>query len=138
MYHNSRNNARENKCYSLQSPSQRQVRRETIQLPGEVKNVLARSSVAVSRISRVICTNRPIKGGTRWKPRILLEENIVKSPEKYFDILPIQMKRGDFSMMPFNITEVEMIWQCLVVSRYSRKMSIAIRGRVRSVVTDRA
>jgi hypothetical protein len=34
-------------------------------LPGEIKNVLANSSVAVSRISRVISTNRPINGGTR-------------------------------------------------------------------------
>jgi hypothetical protein len=34
-------------------------------LPGEVKNVLANSSVALSRISWVIWTIRPINGGTR-------------------------------------------------------------------------
>jgi hypothetical protein len=42
-----------------------------VNLPGEVKNVLANSSVALSRISRVICVTRPINGGTRQKPRIL-------------------------------------------------------------------
>jgi len=40
-------------------------------LPGEIKNVLANSSVAFSRISRVILKIRPITGGTRLKPRIL-------------------------------------------------------------------
>jgi len=34
-------------------------------LPGEIKNVLANSSVAFSRISPVILTIRPINGGTR-------------------------------------------------------------------------
>ncbi len=34
-------------------------------LPGEIKNVLANSSVAFSRISLVILKIRPINGGTR-------------------------------------------------------------------------
>lgn len=40
-------------------------------VPGEVKNVLANASVAVSRRSLVILRNRPTNGGTRLKPRIL-------------------------------------------------------------------
>ena len=68
MYHNNRNNDHGNTCYSLEKSSKMISKKKPIFsfiLPGDVKNVFANSSVARSRISRVICTNRPITGGTR-------------------------------------------------------------------------
>lgn len=65
MYHNNRNNDHGSTYYSLEKKTINKNSIDFSNLPGEMKNVLARSSVARSRISRVMSTNRPINGGTR-------------------------------------------------------------------------